>query len=240
MRPIVGITTSRHTLTSRAEGNVVYISFVAYTDMVRRAGGIPIALVPGPPDEAASILDRIDGLVLSGGGDVDPDRYGGPGHHTVYGVDTIRDEFEVALTLAARDLALPTLSICRGMQLMNVALGGTLIADIGDEGPGFLEHRRIDEPASTRQHAVEIEPGTTTAKALGATTVEVNSLHHQAIRDVAASLVVTGRAPDGIIESVAPADDTWPMWAVQWHPESLVDDEASLGLFRTFVAAAGE
>lgn len=238
MRPIIGITTSRHTLTSRPERETVYLSFVTYTSMVRAAGGIPVALVPGPTDETRPILDRIDGLLLAGGGDVDPDRYGGTGHHTVYGVDAARDDFEIALARAVQERAFPTLCICRGMQVMNVALGGTLIADIAARGHSLIDHRRIDEPTWKLQHTVEIEPGTTTAKAVGATTLEVNSLHHQAILDVAPGLVATGLAPDGIIEAAAPADEAWPMWAVQWHPEALADDEASAGLFHSLVEAA--
>jgi putative glutamine amidotransferase len=156
----------------------------------------------------------------------------------VYGIDPARDEFEIALAREARDRRLPTLFICRGMQVLNVALGGTLITDIASAGPALIDHQRIDQPAGTRQHTVDIDPGSSTATALGTTTVTVNSLHHQAIRDLAPGLAVTGRAPDGIIEAVASTDD-WPMWAVQWHPESLgADDEPSLRLFEHLVQAA--
>lgn len=238
MRPIIGVTTSRHTLTERLDKDRVYLAFVTYTSMVRAAGGIPVSLTPGAVDEVPALIDRLDGLLLAGGGDVDPARYGGATHESVYGIDPARDEYEIALVRAARERRLPTLCVCRGMQVLNVALGGTLIADIGTHGPGLIDHRRIDQPAATRQHTVGLDPNSSTAMALGAATVTVNSLHHQAIGDLAPGLVVTGRAPDGIIEAVAPTDD-WPMWAVQWHPESLgADDEPSFRLFDQLIRAA--
>ncbi|MEX2322585.1 MAG: gamma-glutamyl-gamma-aminobutyrate hydrolase family protein [Acidimicrobiia bacterium] len=240
MRPIIGVTTSRYTLTERVDRDRVYLAFVTYTTMVRSAGGIPVSLTPGAVDEVPALIDRLDGLLLAGGGDVDPDRYGGAPHESVYGIDPDRDEFEIAFIREARDRHLPTLCICRGMQVLNVALGGTLITDIAAAGPGLIDHRRIDQPAGTRQHTVDLDPGSSTARAIGAESVTVNSLHHQAIRDLAPGLVVTGRAPDGIIEAVAPTDD-WPMWAVQWHPESLdVTDELSARLFEHLVQAALE
>lgn len=241
MRPIIGVTTSRRTLDHRPDRDPVYMLFVAYSTMVRAAGGIPIALVPGAEDEVPELLDRIDGLLLAGGGDVEPLRYEGGDHDTVYGVDPDRDAFEIALVRAAHQRRMPTLCVCRGMQIMNVALGGTLIVDIASEGPGLIEHRRIDVSAMTRQHSVSIEAGSSTAIALGAEDLEVNSLHHQAIRDLAPGLIVTGRAPDGIIEAVAPEDESWAMWAVQWHPEGLGPEEpTSLSLFRTFVERAAQ
>jgi putative glutamine amidotransferase len=238
MRPIIGVTTSGYTLSERIDRDRVYLAFVTYTEMVRAAGGIPVSLTPGAVDEVPELVERLDGLLLAGGGDVDPDRYGGVSHESVYGIDSARDEFEISLIREARARHLPTLCICRGMQVLNVALGGTLVTDIATAGPGLIDHRRIDQPAGTRQHTVDIDPDSSTAMVLGATTVTVNSLHHQAIGDLAPGLVVTGRAPDGIIEAVAPEDD-WPMWAVQWHPESLgTDDEPSARLFRHLVQTA--
>lgn len=239
MRPLIGITTSRHHLAHRVDNDRVYMAFVAYTAMVRAVGGIPVALVPGPTDEAGTLIDRIDGLLLAGGGDVEPLRYGGEHHDTVYGVDPDRDSFEIELVRTARERRFPTLCICRGMQLANVAFGGTLIVDIATQDPGFLDHRRIADPAATLSHVVDLTPGSSTAKAVGTDSLEVNSLHHQGVGDVAPGLVVTGLAPDGIIEAIAPIDDDWPMWAVQWHPEGLGPGDApSLELFRTFVDAA--
>jgi putative glutamine amidotransferase len=241
MPPLIGVTASRHRLAKRPDNDLVYLAFVSYATMVRAAGGIPVALVPGGPEEAAMVLDRLDGIVLSGGGDVDPLRYHGEHHDTVYGIDPDRDGFEIEVTRLAREHRFPTLCICRGMQLANVAFGGTLITDIATEGPGLIDHRRIAQPARTRSHTVELTPGSSTARALGRDVVEVNSLHHQAVRDVAPGFVVTGRAPDGIIEALAPEDEDWPMWAVQWHPEGLgPDDDPSVSLFRAFVESAAE
>jgi putative glutamine amidotransferase len=206
--------------------------------MVRRAGGLPVLLTPGPSEQVHDLLGRLDGLVLTGGGDLDPATYGGIAHESVYGVDRERDDFELALARAAAERRFPTLCICRGMQVMNVALGGTLIEDLPSERPGATEHNIAGDEAFRPQHEVNVEPGTTTAKALGCDHLSVNSVHHQALRSVAAGLVVTATAPDGIIEAVAPEDRDWPMWAVQWHPEYRGPDDApSLGLFQALVDA---
>jgi putative glutamine amidotransferase len=178
-------------------------------------------------------------LLLSGGGDIAPARYGGIAHEAVYEVDPLRDEFELALARAARSRLIPTLAICRGMQVANVAFGGTLFEDIGFHNADALEHRRPGPACSEPQHQVELDPDSTTAAAFGKDLVEVNTIHHQALRDVAPEFRVTGRAPDGIIEAIEPTDASWAMWAVQWHPEYLgPGDEASTAMFRTFVAAA--
>jgi putative glutamine amidotransferase len=170
MRPLIGVTSSRHRLSTRPDNDLVYLAFVSYATMVRAAGGIPVALVPGAADEAPQVLDRLDGVVLSGGGDVDPGRYQGEHHDTVYGVDPDRDAFEIAMVRTAGDRRFPTLCICRGMQLANVAFGGTLIADIATEGPGLIDHRRIGESAELRSHTVDLAEGSSTARALGRVT----------------------------------------------------------------------
>lgn len=217
-----------------------HATLATYTTMVRAVGGIPILLVPGSDDEAERVLGLIDGLLLSGGGDVDPERYGGARPDSVYAVDEVRDEYEITLSRLAAERHLPTLCICRGLQVMNVAMGGTLIEDIADESPAHLIHRMDGDEAHQARHAVTIEPGSSTAKALGRDHLEVNSLHHQAVRAVGSGLVATGFAPDGIVESLAPEDPEWPMWAVQWHPEYLgPSDEPSLALFEAFIRAAG-
>ncbi len=214
--------------------------YTTYTSMIREAGGLPVMLTPGPTTEIGALLDRLDGLLLPGGGDIDPLCYGGTPHQTVYDVEQLRDEFELALVLSAAQRKLPTLAICRGMQIADVALGGSLIEDIKSADPEALEHRRHGQQATEPQHTVELDPDSTTARALGKDTVETNTIHHQALRDVAEQLRVTGRAPDGIIEAVEPTNESWPMWGVQWHPEWLGrDDDPSLGLFRALVAAAG-
>ncbi len=240
MQPIIGVSSGRRMVNSSAGESRAHVLYTTYTSMIREAGGLPVMLTSGPTTEVEALLDRLDGLLLPGGGDIDPLCYGGTPHQAVYGVEQLRDEFELALVLSAAQRELPTLAICRGMQIANVALGGSLIEDIKSADPEALEHRRHGQQATEPQHTVELDPDSTTARALGKDTVEANTIHHQALRDVAGQLRVTGRAPDGIIEAVEPTDASWPMWGVQWHPEWLGrDDEPSLGLFRAFVAAAG-
>ncbi len=240
MTPVIGITTSLRTISVSAGDARAHTLITTYTTMVRRAGGIPVLLTPGDPAEIPELLARLDGIVMSGGGDVDPARYGGKQHPTVYGVDFLRDEFELSLAAALAERKVPTVCICRGLQVMNVALGGTLIEDIATEGVDLLPHLVEGDAAYHPQHPITLEAGSTTAKAFGREELRVNTLHHQAVRRIAEGLVVTGRSPDGIVEAIAPEDSDWPMWAVQWHPEYLgPDDEPSLALFETLIRAAG-
>ena len=238
--PVIGITTGLRVIHTSSGDTRVHALVPNYTEMVRRAGGIPILFTPGDPDEIPALLARVDGIVMTGGGDVDPARSGGQPHPAVYGVDPSRDEFEFALAAHLADRRVPTVCICRGLQVMNVALGGTLIEDITSEGPDMLSHWVDGDGSYEPQHPVLVEPGSTTAKALGTEELGVNSLHHQAVRTVGSGLVVTGRAPDGIVEALAPEDSDWPMWAVQWHPEYLgPTHEPSRSLFESLIRAAG-
>ena len=196
-------------------------------------------LVPVPGTEIDALLDHIDGLVLTGGGDVDPARYGEEPVESIRGVDFDRDEFELELVRSARSRRLPLLAICRGLQVLNVALGGTLIQDIATE-TGSLDHDRIGHLVYAGHQTVTLEPSCALASVVGETTLLVNSIHHQAVKDLAPGLEAVGWAGDGIIEAVAHEDGTWPLFAVQWHPEYLgdVDDAASSRLFAALVAAA--
>ena len=229
MQPIIGVTSTRCMVTSSAGETRAHVLYTTYTGLIREVGGIPVE----------TLLDSIDGLLLSGGGDIDPRAYGGIPHESVYAVDPLRDEFELGLARGAAERYLPTLAICRGMQITNVAFGGTLFEDIKTQSSNALEHRRTGRSATEPQHSVELDSDSTTANALGKDLVDVNTIHHQAVRVVAQPFRVTGQTEDGIIESMEPIDSSWPMWGVQWHPEWLgKDDEPSFGLFRTFVAAA--
>lgn len=239
MRPVIGITTGIRTVTTSSGDTRLHALVPNYSEMVRLAGGIPLLFTPGDPADIPQLLERVDGVLMTGGGDVDPDRYGGRHHPAVYGIDHARDEFEFALarTLAAQRV--PTACICRGLQVMNVALGGTLIEDISSEDTDTLPHWVDGDASYHPQHPVLVEPGSSTAKALGREEIGANTLHHQAVRTVGRGLVVTGRAPDGIVEALAPEDPDWPMWAVQWHPEYLgPGDEPSRSLFETLIRAA--
>ncbi|HEU5041604.1 MAG TPA: gamma-glutamyl-gamma-aminobutyrate hydrolase family protein [Gemmatimonadales bacterium] len=213
----------------------------AYVRSVLQAGGVPVILTPlMGPNYAARALDGVDGLLLSGGEDIDPALYGTERSPFCNPPSRERDLFELALLGVARQRALPVLGICRGIQVVNVGLGGSLFQDLPTERPGPVDHY----PATARDdrgHAVQLMPGSRAAGALGAEVVRVNSFHHQAVRDLAPALVATGWTEDGLIEAVeTPADTPW-LLAVQWHPEEMHADRAApeRGLFRALVEEAG-
>lgn len=190
-------------------------------------------------DTVDRVLDVAAGLVLTGGEDVAPALYGAPPSPHLGRVHRERDATELAAARWARDRALPTVAICRGIQVLNVALGGTLVQDIPSERPGSLAHDP-EAPRQARTHAVHIVPDTRLSRALGRQTLDVNSVHHQALARVADGLVVTATAPDGVIEGVeTPSDDPWWAVGVQWHPEEFATDNAAPdhGLFAAFAAA---
>ncbi len=184
---------------------------------------------------ARAILSRVDGLVLTGGEDVDPSRYGQPRLPECGVVNAARDNTEIALVRAARELNKPILAICRGPQLLNVALGGTLFQDIPSQIPGALEHNPRNE-RSSRVHPVEIEEGSLIANAIESTSISVNSFHHQSVEKVAPGLRPTAFAPDGVIEGLESTTPGWWVIAVQWHPEEMNDspDPWDRGLFTAF------
>jgi putative glutamine amidotransferase len=204
----------------------------AYTAAAQAAGLRPFIL---PVPDAAAMLDGMDGLLLTGGEDVAPARYGEHPHPDLGDVHTGRDDFELALVHAAQGRGLPTFAICRGVQILNVALGGTLVQHLPSEWPGALAHES-GRGRADRTHAVRLDPGSRLARACGATEIGVNSMHHQAIRRVAGGLAATALAPDGVIEGVEWIGDDWWMLGVQWHPEELVGtaepwDRALFGAF---------
>jgi len=195
----------------------------AYVRALEAVGVVPLVTPPLDAALAGPVLDRVDGLVLTGGEDVDPARFGAAPHPALGPVHAARDAWELALVEAARQRRLPTLAICRGVQLLNVALGGTLVQDIPSERPAPIAHDASTRRAE-RVHAVEVEPDSRLAHALGADgrMGDFNSSHHQSIDRPADSLRVVARAPDGIIEGVETEDDWW-LLGVQWHPEELVE-----------------
>ena len=192
----------------------------AYTVALRGAGLLPLILPVLDASDADAALEGMSGLVLTGGEDVNPARYGASAHPELGDVHDGRDAFETALVHAARARALPTLAICRGAQILNVALGGTLIQDIPTEWPRAITHEG-EWSRATRVHEVTVTPGSRLASALGTAIPTVNSMHHQAIGTVAPQLVAVAHAPDGIVEGVEWPDDDWWMVGVQWHPEEL-------------------
>jgi putative glutamine amidotransferase len=213
----------------------------AYVRSVVAAGGVPLVLSPLMGHSyAARALDGVDGLVLTGGEDVDPSWYHAELSPLTNPPDRARDLFELALFAAARQRELPILGICRGIQLINVALGGTLYQDLSSERPGIVDHNRSGARAD-RSHGIRLTPGSLAAEALGATSLRVNSFHHQAVRDLAPKLVATGWSEDDLIEAVESADGEPWLLAVQWHPEEMHADAQApdRGLFAALVERAG-
>jgi putative glutamine amidotransferase len=189
-------------------------------------------------------LNGIGGLLLPGGGDVEPARYGEEPHPSLVDVEPLRDEFEIALVREARSRNLPIFAICRGLQVLNVAFGGTLVQDIPSQVPGALEHRLAVPPheAFALAHEVWIDKDTKLARLMserlgGADTCDVNSRHHQAVKQVAPNFHVSATAPDGVIEAIE--DPSAPFClAVQWHPENFWRTGEFRPLFETFVETA--
>jgi len=211
----------------------------AYTHAAREAGFRPYILPVLQAADAEAMLDGVDGLLLTGGEDVAPARYGGRPHPALGEVHAVRDEFELALVRAARARRLPTFAICRGVQVANVALGGTLVQDLPSEWPDALAHES-GRGRGDRTHGVTIDAGSRLARACGATEISVNSMHHQGLARVASGLTATARATDGVIEGVEWTGDDWWMLGVQWHPEELLDtpEPWDRALFTAFADAA--
>ena len=241
MKPIIGIT-SQPKAVSNASGQLdSHIIGHTYTDSVLRSGGLPVSLVPVPHREIPLLLDRIDGLVLSGGGDVEPFRYGQERHEQTRRTDFDRDEFELALVEAAYERRIPVLAICRGIQVVNTAFGGTLTQDI-PSAIGSKDHTVIGHAVYDGHQPVTIAADSKIAKATGKTDILVNSIHHQAIDRLAEGFRAVAWAEDGIIEGIQHEDEEWELLGVQWHPEFLGDnfDEPSHRLFDTIVEQAAE
>ena len=233
MKPVVGITTWRRKVTSSFGEEDLQTVTHYYIDSLRNAG-ILVVMYPaeGNPDDAGQLVDLVDGVVLSGGQDVDPSLYGAENTHS-RGVNPADDRFEIALVNAAREQRKPLLAICRGIQVLNVALGGTLHQEV--TSPGGV-HELIDketdpEELVARRHVVRFEADARLAGMYGAAEAKVNTIHHQGIDRLAEDLVVEGRTDDGLIEAVRYDGDWWAL-GVQWHPERL--DGAHQEIFNLF------
>ncbi len=233
MQPLIGLTMyGRIERPAPSEHYEEHYSVPAvFVDSIRRAGGVPLLLPPGDP-HIDRWIDRLDGFVVAGGADVDPARYGAKRTAAVQPADSERDETEIELTRLVLDRDVPTLFICRGVQVLNIALGGTLHPHIPDLGIGDL-HR--DREGYWAYHDIDAAEGSRVAEAMGTTSVMTYSGHHQAIDVVADGLTVTASAPDGIIEALEVDDASWAV-GVQWHPEmSAHDDPTQQALFDTLL-----
>jgi len=210
----------------------------AYTDALVAAGMTPLVLPPIASRAAVSALDGVDALLLTGGEDIDPKHYDQASHDKTSEPHAGRDACELALARAARERRTPTFAICRGAQLINVALGGTLVQDIRSQRSSDIDH---DQSArrTERVHAVAVDEGSLLSRVVGAAEIGVNSSHHQSVDRVAPGFRVTATASDGIIEAIETVDPGWWMLAVQWHPEELVNtpEDWDRRLFEAFAKA---
>ncbi|HEV2529789.1 MAG TPA: gamma-glutamyl-gamma-aminobutyrate hydrolase family protein [Thermomicrobiales bacterium] len=238
-RPVIGIPADYTAVTNNESWHPRWQLNQTYVDAVVDAGGLPLILpmAPEPPDQ---LIGMLDGLILSGGGDMDPARYGHEVRPECGPVTPERDDLELRMFAAARGAGLPVLGICRGHQVINVALGGTLVQDIPSQAPSEQQHNQhlAGFARDDVSHRVRLEPGSRLAEIYGTSEVQTNTYHHQAIDSLGAGLVVTGRADDGTIESVETTEGSF-LVAVQWHPETLYRRHTEhASIFRAFIAAA--
>ena len=222
-------------ISATADSSKIRLS-LNYARSLEAAGLIPL-IVPPLTDttRVGEILDSVGGLLLTGGEDVDPKRYGAPPHPKLGDVNPMRDATELALIEAARERRLPLLAICRGPQILNVAFGGTLYQDLPSERPSAVDHDPKTE-RSERTHDVTITADTRLAAATGTARMTVNSYHHQAACKIGKGLHLTALATDGVIEGLECDDPFWWALGVQWHPEDLTTDVRSWdrGIFKAF------
>lgn len=239
---IIGLSTSemrtpervRHDPRSEPAGRELALG-LTYPEAIRRAGAVPIVIPP--MDEAAiePLLDGLGGLCLSGGPDLQPSCYGAEPHPALGHTEPPLDVFEIALVRAAEARDMPVLAICRGLQVLNVARGGTLFQDLPSQRPSAIEHRQA-RSGSTATHDVTLQDSLT-AECLGLRDARVNSFHHQAVDRLGAGLRAVGWAPDGVIEALEATDRSFTI-AVQWHAESMVHSPEQARLVEAFTAVA--
>jgi len=237
MKPRIAITVGPDEI---AQGNMR----LTYRSAVERAGGEPVLFWNVPRGEVGKALESFDGLLIPGGPDLDPETYGGRPHPNVKTAHPDRDALELEAARYAKRAGLPTLAICRGIQVVNVALGGTIFEDIDDQherpdGPVLRHMQTPDFSRKETTHDVDLIAGSRIAAIAGASCIKTNSIHHQAVRRIAYGLDAAGRARDGIVEAVELRGDHPFFVGVQWHPEELVENDGpSRALFDAFVAAA--
>lgn len=239
-RPLIGCGTYRKTADQESPIDV-YGLMPTYVQAVLAAGGLPVLLpLALSEDDLRALLPRLDGVLLPGGGDMQPSCYGGNDEDpTVRGIDNVRDAFEITLIRHALQEEKPLLAICRGVQVFNVALGGTLWEDVGNQMPGAIRHDYFnDVPSDYLAHDITVQPDSLLHEILGAGALRVNSLHHQGIRVLAPDLYASAVSPDNLIEAVEVRNHPFAV-GVQWHPERLLIAEPRMHqLFRRFVSAA--
>jgi putative glutamine amidotransferase len=244
-RPLIGVTTSEMRLPRRTnplpEGDPPQAEMalgIVYARAVELAGGLPVVLPPLEEAAVAALVDRLAGVCLSGGPDLDPAAYGAEPDPHLGSVEPSLDAFEVAVARRADALGIPVLGICRGCQALNVARGGTLHQHLPDVTDGSIDHRQTASGRETT-HTVEVREGTRLAEIVGAGELDVNSFHHQAADRLGRGLRIAACAPDGVIEGIEDEGRAFYL-GVQWHVETLVDRPRHAALFDALVAAAAE
>jgi putative glutamine amidotransferase len=233
--PLIGVSTS---ISFGKPPERAYVNS-SYLHAIQQAGGVPVAL---PPQLSATSLTRLagglNGLLLTGGGDMDPALFGEDPHSTLYGVAPSRDAVETTAVRIALDRRLPILAICRGIQVLNVALGGSLYQDVATDPGTELRHSQ-EAPRDQPTHKVVVEPGSRLAETLDTDEIEVNSMHHQAVKVLGAGLRAVAWAPDHLVEGIEVSDPSRFVLGVQWHPEELVShSEPARRLFTALVSRA--
>lgn len=235
MPPIIGITTNQ---SRNASGQPTIMLMQSYVNAVMQSGGVPV-LIPSLIAEGGwdALYSRLDGILFSGGGDIGLEFSPGEPHPRIDDVDLARDSMELKMVRAAASDGKPFLGICRGCQVVNVALGGTLYTHIPDQLPNAIDHAYPGTLRTVLVHEVKIEEGTRAAEIFGEPIIKVNSLHHQGLKEIAPSLRNAGYAPDGLVEAIELPAHPFGI-AVQWHPEWLTDQEPARNLFQKFMEAA--
>jgi putative glutamine amidotransferase len=234
-QPVIGLTLDSEPPGGYSKTHHWYALRENYCGAVARAGGLPI-LLPHEPEQAEAYLDLVDGLVVTGGAfDVDPKLFGAQSRHATVTTKDRRTAFELAITRGSLQRDLPVLGICGGQQLLNVALGGTLIQHIPDEVPGALAHEQPN-PRTEPGHVVRVAEGTVLHRITGMRELPVNSAHHQAVKEAAPGLVVDAVAPDGVVEGIEDPRRRFCL-GVQWHPEYALS-AGDTRIFDALVAAA--
>jgi putative glutamine amidotransferase len=231
MKPVIGISAYPRLVETSLGATLLHTTSRFYVESVERAGGVPVVLPVMSPEAVDDVLQALHGVLLSGGGDIQPARYGAKPVAETSGVDPARDDFDIRLLELAIESELPVLATCRGMQVLNVALGGSLIQHVpAVTGEVHYRNDRWREGV----HRVKIEPDSQLAEALGATEVEVNSIHHQAVDRAAPGTRAVAWADDDTVEAIELPGSPHVV-AVQWHPELLEDWPEQQGLFRQLV-----
>ena len=234
MKPVIGITAYPRVIETALGPTLLHTASRFYVESVERAGGIPVVLPVIDPAGSEEVLTAVDGVLMTGGGDLQPSRYGAHPTAETRGVDPARDAFELRLLEVVIDSDVPLLATCRGMQVLNVAMGGSLIQHVpAATGQEHGHHDRWREAV----HKVKIEPDSQLAEALGTTEVEVNSIHHQAVDQAAPGTRAVAWAEDDTVEAIELPGSPHVV-AVQWHPELLEDWPEQQGLFRQLVDRA--